>query len=139
MLDDCLSRADTGAARRACLGAVSAACMEGRTDGGTTLSITECRMAEAQAWERHLNAAYADRMAEVAAMDAAESEAAFATRADSLRAAQRAWIAFRDAECGLAYALWGAGSMRTIAAADCRMTMTAERTIELLGLGEEMR
>ena len=139
MLDTCLAGADSRAAREDCLGLVSTACMDGRADGGTTLGITECRMAEAQAWDRHLNAAYADRMGEFTGMDAAEAEAAFATRADSLRAAQRAWIAFRDAECGLAYALWGAGSMRGIAAADCRMTMTAERAVELLGLGEEMR
>ena len=30
----------------------------------------------------------------------------FANRAKALRDAQRAWIRFRDAECGLAYAVW---------------------------------
>ena len=63
----------------------------------------------------------------------------FANRADSLRAAQRAWIAFRDAECGLEYALWGSGSMRNIAGTDCLMHMAAERTIELRAKREFMQ
>ena len=50
---------------------------------------------------------------------------------NALRDAQRAWIAYRDAECGLAYARWQDGSMRVIVAANCLMTMTAQRAIEL--------
>ena len=50
--------------------------------------------------------------------------------------AQRAWIAFRDTACALDYAEWGSGSMRNIAWADCRMQMTAERTIELRAMRE---
>ena len=33
---------------------------------------------------------------------------------ETLLEAQRAWIAFRDAECALDYAEWGSGSMRSL-------------------------
>ena len=73
-------------------------------------------------------------------VDADEEEAAyfpeFAVRAEKLLEAQRAWIVYRDAECALDYAEWGAGSMRNIAHADCRLQMTAERTIELRRMRE---
>jgi uncharacterized protein YecT (DUF1311 family) len=52
-------------------------------------------------------------------------------RSDALRDAQRAWIAFRDADCAARYAMWQDGTIRTIVGANCHLTMTAQRTIEL--------
>ena len=80
-------------------------------------------------------------MAGLRADDTQEAEffPEFANRADSLLAAQRAWIVLRDADCGLEYAMWGSGSMRQIAGAGCRMQRTAERTIYLKFLGNDMR
>lgn len=45
--------------------------------------------------------------------------------------AQRAWLAFREAECLMAYAGWGGGSMRNIASSACDLRMTAERAVAL--------
>ena len=59
-------------------------------------------------------------------------------RVEALRDAQRAWIAFRDAECAMEYAAWGTGSIRSIAGADCMMSLTAERTVRLIELRELM-
>ena len=54
--------------------------------------------------------------------------------ADTLLAAQRAWIAFRDAECTLAYDRYGSGSMRVIAAAvDAPNTASAATKIATMG------
>ena len=51
--------------------------------------------------------------------------------ARQLRDAQRAWIAFRDADCGLVYAIWAGGSIRIIVAGNCHLDKTARRSIEL--------
>lgn len=140
ILETCYASAPDGGLAD-CIGQMAEACMSGEDGGETTLGMTMCTMAEAQAWDAYLNREYQDTLAGLQAMD--RDEAAyfpeFAKRVDTLRTAQRAWIAFRDAECGLAYAMWGSGSMRNIAASACQLDMTAARTIELRNLGSEMR
>lgn len=54
-------------------------------------------------------------------------------------AAQRAWIALRDGDCALEYAMWGSGSMGQIAGATCLLDKTAERTIYLRFLGRDVQ
>ncbi|WP_172971411.1 lysozyme inhibitor LprI family protein [Palleronia sp. THAF1] len=124
-----------------CVGDAASACMEAEPDGQTTFGMTACMMIEAGFWDDRLNAMWPDVQAAVRADDAAEAgiaEGAFAQRAEALLTAQRAWIAFRDAECALDYALWGAGSMRSIAAASCKLDMTAARVQRLQTLLEPM-
>jgi uncharacterized protein YecT (DUF1311 family) len=58
------------------------------------------------------------------------------TREGTLREAQRAWIVFRDAECRAQYALYGTGSLRQVVGANCVMSETAERAIELRQMRE---
>ncbi len=132
-LDQCYGDAGDGAAREACIGVMSDACFSREPDGESTLGMSQCLYAESEVWDELLNAEYRRTMAWAGKMD--RDEAAYfpeyAVRADRLRAAQRAWIAFRDAECGLDYAIWGSGSMRNIAGADCIMRQTAERVIAL--------
>jgi uncharacterized protein YecT (DUF1311 family) len=112
--------------------------MDSQEGGHSTLGMTACLNAEADVWDGFLNTEYWATQDWAKAAD--EEEAAqfpeFAVMAERLREAQRAWIAFRDAECALSYAEWGSGSMRNIAHADCRMQMTAERTIELRRMRE---
>lgn len=138
VLNACLANAADGAALRACIGRMSTACMDGQEGGHTTLGMTSCLNAEARVWDGVLNAEYKASRAFAKAMDADEAAyfPEFARRAEALLAAQRAWIAFRDAECDLAHAEWGSGSMRNIAWADCQMQMTAERAIELRDMRE---
>ena len=135
-LEHCYRVADSPDSKAGCLGTLSEACMTEELGGETTLGIAFCLNAEMQVWDRLLNAEYKATMDWARAMDDDERELfpEFAKRVDSLRTAQRAWIAFRDAECALAYAQWGSGSMRTIAGNECLMELTARRTIELLQL-----
>ncbi len=134
ILTDCYA----GGAGLECLGRMSQTCMDDQEGGHSTLGMTSCLSAEADVWDGFLNDEYKATMAWAKAAD--EDEAVyfpeFAKRAEALRDAQRAWIAFRDAECGLSYATWGSGSMRNIAFSDCRMQMTAERTLELRAVRE---
>lgn len=138
ILDACYRGTVHSEARRACKGALAAACMEGEEGGQSTLGMSICNRAEAQVWDKYLNREYRAARVWARAMDDEERALfpEFATRADALLAAQRAWIAFRDAECGLEYAVWGAGSMRHIAGTGCILEMTAERTLELSALRE---
>ena len=132
-----LTAADTEG-KAACLGQMSTTCMDSQDGGHSTLGMTWCLSAEADVWDGFLNDEY--QATRGFARRADEDEAVYfpeyAVRAEKLLEAQRAWIAFRDAECALDYAEWGSGSMRNIAYADCRMTMTAERTIELRRMRE---
>ncbi len=141
ILDSCYQAASADGTHAACVGQMASACMDSEEGGHSTLGMTFCTLGEAQVWDKYLNLEYRDTMAAFRAMDAdtAVHFPEFANRAETLRDAQRAWIAFRDAECGLAYALWGSGSMRNIASANCRLEMISARTIELRNLGSEMR
>jgi len=129
----CLAVSRTRAAAAVCIGQGSAACMEAEPGGYSTQGLMFCVLAETEAWDRLLNAEYMRARVAAQALDAAESARfpEFATRAESLLAAQRAWIAFRDADCALARAEGGAGTVRMTFASSCRLQMTAERTIDL--------
>lgn len=139
-LPACLDAAATPEDARACGQIGAQICMEREEGGFTTLGMMFCTLAEAEAWDIELNRVYGDVMAGLRRLDADEGEAfaAFAVRADRLRDAQRAWIALRDGDCALAYAMWGSGSMRNIAGASCRLEQTMERTIFLKFLTDGM-
>lgn len=139
VLEACYVDATSKAEREACIGAMSSACSAREEGGETTLGITSCLLAEATVWDGFLNAEYQAAQARAKSADAEEAAyfPEFANWSEALLDAQRAWITFRDSECALAYAAWGAGSMRNIASADCQMRMTADRTIELRSRLEE--
>lgn len=138
VLHACYAAAEGGEKLRTCRGRMSETCMQTSDEGYSTLGMVTCLSAETAVWDRYLDSEYRVTMAWARAADADEAERfpEFANRAEALRAAQHAWIAFRDAECGLAHARWGSGSMRTIAAAGCRLDMTAARTIDLHSMRE---
>jgi len=140
-LEACFDAAQDPAVAQACQGQASAACMEGEAAGYSTQGMTGCLLAEHAAWDDLLNRDYRRTMEALRQLDADEAEffPEYAGRADALRTAQRAWIAFRDADCALAHAMWGSGSMRQIAGASCVLDMTAQRTIELRFLTEGMQ
>ena len=122
-----------GSARPGCRGLASDACMHEVEAGMSTHGMTRCLLAERDGWDALLNREYAHALDFAGAMDDSDRDhfPEFADRTGQLRAAQRAWIAWRDANCGMWEGLWGSGSMRLIFAADCLLTMTAERTLEL--------
>lgn len=128
MVDACLASGDM-----LCIGDAATMCMADEPDGDTTLGMSGCLAGEAGAWDALLNAEYATARDFARMMDAEDAALfpEFAVRADQVQAAQRAWIAFRDANCAMQYGVWGAGSMRQIAGADCLLQMTAAQTFVL--------
>jgi len=138
-LGACIAAADDPTS---CIGMVAETCMA-KPDGSTTVGMMFCNIEERDLWDRGLNAVYGKLMAGEKAADDEERKyfPEFANRADALRDAQRAWIAFRDAECGYAYARWGSGSMRQIIGSACLLDMTAQRYLELAAFlnAEDMR
>jgi uncharacterized protein YecT (DUF1311 family) len=52
-------------------------------------------------------------------------------RADKLRTAQRAWLAFRDAECEVETAGSAGGTIHLMDVAGCRTRLTIDRTRQL--------
>lgn len=126
----CHDGAAPGDVAPSCIGAASGTC-QGLPRGDTTLGLVACMSAEAEAWDVLLNEEYALLRGEAEAMDRMEGGE---SRARALRDAQRAWIAFRDGDCRLAWALWQGGTIRGPVAADCHMVHTARRALELRGL-----
>ncbi|MEM6385709.1 MAG: lysozyme inhibitor LprI family protein [Pseudomonadota bacterium] len=141
ILKTCYEKAGAGEDIAHCKGQMAEACKNGEEGGWSTLGMVTCTMAETRAWDHYLNVEYRSALEGLRDMDKDEAVhfPEFANRADSLRDAQRAWISFRDAECGLAYALWGSGSMRNIAASACQLDMTAARILMLKNVGSEMQ
>ena len=85
----------------------------------STAGMVQCMAAENEFQDKELNARYRAVMAELNAEQQAK-----------LKAAQRAWIAYRDAWCEAQYDdEWG--SLSTVVANNCVMDMTIGRTIDL--------
>tara|TARA_R110000787_G_scaffold242260_2_gene348380 strand:- start:473 stop:955 length:483 start_codon:yes stop_codon:yes gene_type:complete len=128
VVESCFVGATAGETTPSCIGQAANECqMRGYT---TTLGITQCIQAETQEWDVLLNREYKATRADFANRDNALSANSL-DLTDQLLKAQRAWIAFRDAECALAYARWQDGSIRSVVHANCMMVMTASRAIEL--------
>lgn len=90
-----------------------------KPDGQSTAGMVQCVGAELEIQDAALNAAWRNLTAGLNARQKA-----------NLLKAQRAWIAFRDADCAARYDPdWG--SMSTINANFCMLRRTVERTIEL--------
>jgi len=119
--------------KRACIGEAGLQCQDETEGGYSTLGQSMCQMAEARAWDVILNEEYRAAMETSKGFDA-DNQASFPEfthRAETLRAAQRAWIPYRDALCAAEYAKWGEGSMRNIAASACQVDVVANRAIDL--------
>ncbi|CAN5617523.1 lysozyme inhibitor LprI family protein [soil metagenome] len=129
----CLDFADSRADAAACAGAHARGCMEAKAEGQTTIGMTFCAMEEAAAWDLILNETWGELVLISRRRAILDDEAGEvpAPLEDMLREAQRAWLAFRDADCAHEYAVWGLGSMRQIAGARCVLDRTAQRVIEL--------
>lgn len=95
--------------------AEDAGACNGRT---STAGIAACLAGQTKLWDARLNAAYAALQTRI---DPGQR--------DPLRAAQRLWIQYRDANCGF----YGAreGTIRQIEAAECLRAMTEARALEL--------
>ena len=91
---------------------------------GNTFQMVECLKAKTAQWDKRLNIAYQQALKD-----------AVPAQRDPLRAAQRLWIQYRDANC-LYYGL-GEGTIARLDAGECMRSMTEARAKELEGLGHQ--
>ena len=129
VLDECLA---TGQGT-ACLGLMAADCRAVNDIGETMLGITLCAVAETNDWHRRvkLRLRRVKDLSRAADRDAGDWAANLRSRTETLDAAQDAWLSYRDAQCAFIYARHGTGSGRGVAREICRMTLTAERFVQL--------
>jgi uncharacterized protein YecT (DUF1311 family) len=92
-------------------------------DGVSTPEIVGCVNSKTAQWDKRMNAAYQKTMKE-----------GEPRRQEQLRAAQRLWIQFRDANC--LYFDMGEGTIARIDAAECMRNMTEARAHELEDFGQ---
>lgn len=104
-------------------------------DPGTTARMVECADAAFRAADARLNAVYRDVMARLKAVDEAAGDGA--DRAGKLRAAQRAWIPLRDAQCTLEAAAAYGGTLAPVLEIGCRTRMTEDRTEALRSVADD--
>lgn len=84
-------------------------------------AIRECNSAELERLDRALNTVYGKLSAKVQE----------ASRKENLRKAERAWMAFRDSQCGFEASAEAGGSLALIIMGECTMRETYNRTREL--------
>jgi uncharacterized protein YecT (DUF1311 family) len=89
---------------------------------GSTYEMVECLKAKTAYWDKKMTIAYRQAMKD-----------AVGKQRDQLRAAQRLWIQYRDANC-LYYGL-SEGTIARIEAGECLRRMTESRARELEGGG----
>jgi uncharacterized protein YecT (DUF1311 family) len=95
-----------------------------QTCDGSTVEMVDCLKAQTAEWDKRMNTVFQKVMTDLSPK-----------QHDQLRAAQRLWIQFRDANC-LFYDL-GEGTIARIDAAECLRSMTEARARELEGLGHQ--
>ncbi|MEZ5900844.1 MAG: lysozyme inhibitor LprI family protein [Hyphomicrobiaceae bacterium] len=97
----------------------------------STAEINVCADKEFDAADKELNAAYRSALAAIPGMASEKPYDAKSWEA-ALRASQRAWVAFRDAECvdHLAF-FWQGGSGASADIIGCKTELTKARTQEL--------
>jgi len=92
---------------------------------GSTAEMVDCIGTKTARWDKRMTIAYQQAL----------KNAAGAQQHDQLRAAQRLWIQYRDANC-LYYGL-GEGTIARVDAAECVRSMTEVRARELEGHGHQ--
>lgn len=122
----CLEDASAeGRDRESCIGVVFNPCLEDPSVSSNA-AMVGCLSREHAVWDDILNVAYRDLRASLAP-----------TVAEALQKAQRAWIPWRDAKCGIWYEVHQGGTIAGLFAQDCVTETTARRAVDLLELGDE--
>jgi uncharacterized protein YecT (DUF1311 family) len=88
--------------------------------GATTIEVNACFEARLKASDANLNRYFR------AALRRARKESGD-DAARKLVRAERSWIAYRDAECGLVFDHWSGGTIRVSMELDCRIRLTQLR------------
>jgi uncharacterized protein YecT (DUF1311 family) len=91
---------------------------------GNTFEMVECLKAKTAQWDKRMTVAYQQALKD-----------AVPQQREQLRAAQRLWIPYRDANC-LYYGM-GEGTIARIDAGECMRNMTEARARELENVGHQ--
>jgi len=122
---------------RSCIESIVTPCVDGLSEESED-GVNGCYDREAEAWDALLNENYKSAVQDAQSAD--ESLREFGggepTVAASLKTAQRAWIAYRDAECDRLYDRYKDGTIRFTVFAACQNELTASRAIDLAPSGE---
>ena len=104
-----------------------------RCDSAVTQDLNACFGAKWQRADAAMNVAYRAAMAKMKAQDAQPQPDATTgpSYAGALLASQRAWLAFRDAECLNESYRYRGGTMTEMEDLGCRATLTQTRTKQL--------
>lgn len=104
-------------------------CMESE-EGMSTHGMLDCQRAATEAWDKELNRIWGELMRELPA-----------PAKETLRASQRKWLAFRDADVEAMAAAYGEmqGSMFQVMHADSVSSLTRDRVRQLDALLEAQR
>jgi uncharacterized protein YecT (DUF1311 family) len=98
----------------------------------STYEINVCSEKEFEKADKALNAAYKKALAQIAS-GGGEKPYDPKSWEEAMRASQRAWVAFRDADCkGLMAMEWQGGTGTTAAELSCMIQLTTARTKDLL-------
>lgn len=106
-------------------------------NASSTVEMNFCAEKDFKAADKDLNVAYANAVAFIKErkLDKPYDSASFE---EALRASQRAWLAFRDADCkDLIAQEWSGGTGTAAASLECMTAKTQERTKELKDRYEE--
>ena len=132
-VEACHEAAGPGETAPSCIGIAAGLCMDASEGGYTTVGMAGCTARETAEWDRLLNETYGMMRSDLEAADARADPAAGPgiDRSDALRDAQRAWIAYRDADCALQYAQFQDGTMGRLIGTGCLLQETARRALAL--------
>ena len=97
----------------------------------TQVEMNDCAALDREAADAALNLAYGKAVARAEAFDTHPEGRA----EETLRAAQRAWVPYRDALCEAEAALWDGGSAEPMVRSGCLAAVTRERTEDLRTYG----
>ena len=115
----------------ACVRDAASACQQ-LPFGDDTPGITQCLMLEAGVWDELMEAELENLRARLVA---AGQENGMTRQLDAvalLDVAQAEWRGYRDAQCSFERAYYGMGSFRSVAAAGCRLELTALRASQMI-------
>jgi len=94
---------------------------------GNALQVANCENAVLNALERHLNAMYSLVMKMFDAGATEPDTSFFYDKKKDVVAAERAWLRFRDAQCGAEAVMIAPGSGTATVTGACLLAMTRER------------
>ena len=91
-----------------------------------TLQINECLSRKHKTADEELNRVYRSVLAELSTR-AQDGDAPSRAARDALILGQRAWVRFRDGECGARYGYFIEGTLRNPTALSCKIELTEDR------------